>query len=203
MDKNVNELMFDYAENDIWKLLEDIERLDLEIRGLFSLRTDDLLWDLDRASQAKLKEELTRMQKDAGKKGIVTVEMDDGALILHTPVTLKREARNSWFLSRLAAEAIRSYEKENGSIAQSIKKPVYIIVKRKALKNNYGYRDNENLETSKLINEIFRALGYPDNAKDAGYVSLYSIVDNKEDTGTDFIIFNRNDLPEKWKYFSF
>ena len=133
----------------------------------------------------------------------VTVRMDGGALILSSPATLIRSSTHSWYLARMAVHALREFEKQHGPVREQIQKPVYIVVKRKDTEFRRGYRDNENLETSKMINEIFRFLRFSDRPTNAGYVSVFELVESKDDAGTQIILFSKDHLRDCWRYLLF
>lgn len=145
-------------------------------------------------------------EKDSAepKDILVSVNLQNSLLKITAPLTLIRYANESKFLANEAAASIKEYEEKNRlRIGSIIKLPVHVIIKRKSMTVGNGFRDNENLETKKILDIIFSALGYPDSPENAGYTSLFQLVDDEKLVGTDIYIFNKNNLSENWHLFSF
>ena len=182
-------VLFNTAGNEtLLKILHWSEQLSLSMR--------QLLFD----RQPELNREI-RARKGFPQQGIlsenpVRLKARDGLIRFFAPLTLLRNASESWFLATMMEEAIRDYEKENGRIRDRVQKPVYIIVRRNATAVKNGYRDNENLETTKLINMVFRALGFSDGPKNAGYVSLFRLTGRPEACGTEIMILEQKKLAD-------
>ncbi|MBQ9031971.1 MAG: hypothetical protein IJ106_11055 [Parasporobacterium sp.] len=182
-------VLFDTAGDEtLLKILHWSEQLALSMRQLLS----------DRKTEPSMEIQARNGTPQSGilSENPVRLKVRDGLIRFFAPLTLLRSASESWFLATMMEEVIREYEKENGRIRDRVQKPVYIIVRRNATAIKNGYRDNENLETTKLINMAFRALGFSDGPKNAGYVSLFRLADRPEACGTEIMILEQKKLAD-------
>ncbi|MBR0417877.1 MAG: hypothetical protein IJI66_01765 [Erysipelotrichaceae bacterium] len=129
----------------------------------------------------------------------VSVNFNDGILEIRTPFTFKRMYRegsakeNYILMNYVRAALIEWQEKNDTDLFQIIKPPfdVYII-RRKMKWNSLQICDHDNLENGRIINEIFMALGYSDNARNVDLHCQFRLADKEEDEGMLFIVKSRN-----------
>ena len=171
-------------------ILFDLEQLDLAVRkqmlALYSKREFT-----DIRSPAPLSK--TEVWKNLNG---VRVEYKNEVLKITAPVTLLRYAEESWFLSQMLEAAIKAYNAEHEKKIK-MRRPAYLVIRRRANRWNHLYRDNENFETSKLINELCGLLGMTDRADIVMYTSLFEYTD--EEPGTVIYMFPADTLKDNWE----
>lgn len=114
----------------------------------------------------------------------IDVTFEDGVLRIKTPPTLLRQKEQSWYMARCVKAVLEKYVEEHGRI--SIPLPCHVIVCRKATAVSRGYRDNENYESSRIINTVMMYLGYNDQPNRLGYTSIFRIVDDSRESCVEF-----------------
>ena len=75
--------------------------------------------------------------------------------------------------------------------------PAFAVCVRKAAAYRNGYRDNENFESSRIINVVMECLGYTDRPDHLGYASIFRKVGDPEESGVDFIFLPLEKLKER------
>ncbi|MBR3251197.1 MAG: hypothetical protein IKF80_05775 [Erysipelotrichaceae bacterium] len=139
-------------------------------------------------------------EKNYMKNLPVSVNFTDGILKIQTPFTFKRmyregSAKENYVLMNYVRAALSEWKDEQGNdLFQIIKPPfdVYII-RRKKKWNSIQICDHDNLENGRIINEIFMALGYSDNAGNVDLHCQFRLVDKDEDEGMLFVVKSRNE----------
>ena len=133
----------------------------------------------------------------------VSVVSDDGTLRIRTPFTFKRAYRDgslkeNYILMNYVRAALTKWQNETQTdLFRIMKAPLTVIIKRCG--PYYDRRricDNDNLENGRIINEIFAALGYSDNALMMDLISIFRIKEDMKDFGMEFIIFPSAELRE-------
>lgn len=139
----------------------------------------------------------------------VTVVITEDALILKTPITIKKKSRESYerknesyLLAQYAYTAIKKWQRENDVSDQQLYQKldadkfdlVFIIKRKAAVFNRNLHCDNDNLENSTIQNEICSALAIGDSCLHIDHIySCFRVADPSE-TGTEFIITARKNL---------
>lgn len=174
------------AEDEILRLLGAYEQCALAMREMYARMHDG-------------SEDTVRRPLSGRKLGrrfmadiCVEVTFEGGLLRIRAPHTFARSLNESWYLADLLKVRILECVNEKGPV--SIKPPVHLVVKRIDHRTRQSYRDNDNTENSRLINEVFRALGYNDSPNNMAYTSLLKIVEEGEWTGTEIVVFSEEDL---------
>lgn len=134
----------------------------------------------------------------------VTVEFNNKTLTVTTPIVFrnyhdKKNMVRNFMLASYVEYALKRWQ--NGSktdLKQMIECPLVVIMQRCGYKwSNSKYCDNDNLESSKIINKIvIDGLGYSDNARNMTIITTFKQVDSPEEDCTKFIIFGRSNLTD-------
>lgn len=132
----------------------------------------------------------------------VSVDFSNETLTVTTPISFlnyhqKKNMVRNFLLSSYVEFALRKWQKDkNIELYNLIDHPIIVIMQRCAYKwNPSKYCDSDNLESSKIINEIvIRGLGYSDNARNMTVITTYKEVNSEEENCTKFIVFARKNL---------
>ena len=107
---------------------------------------------------------------------------------IFTPVTAFRDLNQSWYLSDSVKATFYEYLEVYGE-PPAMTQPIVIMVKRHAHYISHGLRDNDNIEASRVINEIVRFLGQTDSPQRMVYVSTVNVVPKDCPIGTEYVAF--------------
>ncbi|MCF0229849.1 MAG: hypothetical protein HUJ76_09200 [Parasporobacterium sp.] len=129
----------------------------------------------------------------------VRSEVSEDCIRVFIPVTFRRNRDECNYLARLVDLELMKQENLYGSITP----PVYIIVRRKVMRGCASVCDNENLEVSKVINTIFRHMGFPDSADMAAYCSQIQRVERADEQGTEITVISCRKLEDAPECFRF
>ena len=171
------------SESELLEMLNSSEKLSVSLRQALASK-----WLIPTAEATK---ELAYVPKSF-RKLPVSVEMEQGILTVHCPPTLLRHSNDSWVLADCVKAALESFCLENGRPV--IPQPAYVICMRKAAGYRAAYRDNENFESSRIINAVMECLGYTDRPDHLGYVSVFRTVKDASGSGVDFIFLSAQKL---------
>lgn len=176
-------------------LLFDTEQLELMIRQRMSeIYTREYI-----AKDITPPDSMTRPSDSQ----LVHIRFEDDALRIFLPHTFIRTPAESWHLSKLIEAQLKQFEQDQDiRLAGILTPPIHIIVKRKDTKRKSNYRDNDNLEMTKIINAICRCFFITDSADHVEYSSLFSASSDPCQSGTEIIVFENSKLDSNWKYFS-
>ena len=115
----------------------------------------------------------------------VEAEYAGGILTVSCPPTFLRAMKDSWRLAESVRAVLRFHCEHFG--VPRIPQPAVALCIRKAVYYRNGYRDNENFESSRIINTVMECLGYTDRPDHLGYVSLFRKVPDVSLCGVDFV----------------
>lgn len=175
--------------------LFDLEQLELSVR-----QSMQVLYERENFGEKNPLPEGTPLPSDSIN---ISTAYSDGLLEIRLPNTFFRTRAESWHLSTIVKANLYQLETDKGiSLAGCFSSPVHIIVKRMDTMRKRGYRDNDNLEVTKLINTICSCLDISDAANRVFYTSMFSLTENPKDSGTVFYIFENQHLDKYWKLFS-
>ena len=95
---------------------------------------------------------------------------------------------------KYVCSALNTWQNQNNiELFRSLQVPLIAMIIRKSTTfNRQKICDNDNLENGRIINEIFDALGFSDNALLMDIHSCFRLVSSEEKEGVDFIIFPLN-----------
>ena len=181
-----------YAE--LSSMLYDVEQLELCVRQeMADLYDREFFGD-----KKKLPEGASQPSASAN----VHIAFDGQMLKILLPNTFVRTQKESWHLSTMIRAGLLDYEQEHGiRLSDNIHAPIHLIVKRKDVVRKNSYRDNDNLEISKIINVICSVLDTSDAANCLFYSSLFETVGSTSDSGTEIIIFENKNMKNYWSVF--
>lgn len=113
----------------------------------------------------------------------VYAESFENYLYIFSPFTFKRSLKNSFNLSQYLKASLMKL-KENGEFNFKAKGPYSFVVirKTKSFKTS-EICDNDNMETSQLVNTVFRFLGTSDSPTHCDFVSYYEQCEDDEEVG--------------------
>lgn len=125
----------------------------------------------------------------------IRISFDNRTLRVFTPLTFNRGIPDSFILAESVRKELQKYQKNNGlSLFWKLKPPLTVVLLRKALKYSSRLKDNDNMETGRIINVIFPELGLSDNCMLVPDIhSGFRIIDNPCEEGMEFIIFSQAD----------
>lgn len=172
----------DMAYEDLSSLLHDLEQLELCVRQKMSD-----IYERERFGELKPFPDGKSRPSESLQ---VNVCMEDDVLRIFCPNTFFRNRSECWHLSVLIEAALLRYEKEGGvQLNQMLKTPLHLVVKRRAGEWNAHFRDNDNLEMTKIVNTICSLLGTTDAAKNISYTSCFSFTEDPSEYGTEISVF--------------
>lgn len=187
------------------------ERL-TEIKKLLSVYEKGALAIRQEIQQYEMKNEVffEELTPDCVKNLPVCVELKEDALIVKTPITIKKSNKETYsgksetyLLSQYVYTAIKKMQRENGISDQELfqrfdedKFDLVFIIKRNArLFNPSLHCDNDNLENSTIQNEICSALALGDSCQYIDHIySCFRYTQREDEVGTEFIITGRKNL---------
>ena len=115
-------------------------------------------------------------------------------LYIFMPFTFKRPLQNSYILGNYLAEILEKM-KENNELNFNYDGQFSFVVVRKSLKfNRSSICDNDNFETSRIINTVFRALNKSDNATQVDFISNYEIAKDESECGLHIYLVPKADF---------
>ena len=133
-------------------------------------------------------------------KGLLVpcVEYKNNCLHVFTPLTFERGTPDCYMISTLVRQAIESFQREtNINMFQLLTPPLQCVILRKVHKYSGRLRDNDNMETGRIINSIFSSLGISDNCMILrDYHCGFRIIPVDEYEGMEFIIFTEKSTLE-------
>ena len=179
-----------YSENELDNIIYRAEKIALSCRNAMEKK--------EKQNYEKHKTE----EKADSKNAMTRVSFDGKILKIETPFTFKRFYRDSsskenYILMNYIKIALADWQKQNHlDLFRAISAPLVVIMIRKGPKyDRTKICDNDNLENGRIINEIFDALGYSDNALRMDLYSCFRIEEDAERFGMEFQICSRNDFP--------
>ena len=108
----------------------------------------------------------------------VTFNFTGDYIVAKIPFTFKENWKVSKIFDKRLAVAIAKWERTNGrSIWSAISAPFVCLVERTFRFNHHTMADNDNLETSNVINRIIRSVGTDDNPICMHYAARFRKVD--------------------------
>lgn len=150
--------------------------------------------------------EYNNIDKDeilAIKNNVVTVDVKDKEIIIHTPYVFRRAfgkdyTYRNFQMANFVAFALIKWAKENGKevdefygyipyFDEIMPARVSVIVTRYSDKFKRSViADNDNIETGRIINIVYDFMCRNDNARNMDFVSRYRETDDKKLWGTEF-----------------
>lgn len=131
----------------------------------------------------------------------ISVSFSDNTLRIKTPFTFKKfhEPANrisNYTMMIYVRNALQKWQKDNKTdLYRIMKAPVTVFIIRKGpTYNSRKICDNDNLENGRIINEIFSALGYTDNAVQADLFSCFRAEKSYSDFGMEFVVFPQSEI---------
>lgn len=220
IEKNENSTnLTDYSYSDLSELAYYFERLGLSARsalekkeslknlGMCEDNNSDFVLpedtELSENGSELLSSSLNKSFKPAvwnkNKDNYVDIFFGDDVLKVFTPETFKRFKRsnslkeNYILMEYVSANLKRWAEQNNVELHHLIPAPCTVIIKRKMSKfSRLKVCDNDNLENGRIVNTIFEAMGYSDNALNMDLVSCFRLCDPSEKEGMEFIVMPRD-----------
>lgn len=135
------------------------------------------------------------------KTNPVKVKLNDNILQIKCPFTFKRfykkqNIKENYLFMNYIKSALKTWAKMNKKDLKTLfKNQLSVLIIRTG--NHYNRTkicDNDNLENGRIINEIFDAIGYSDNAKQMDLYSCFRENSNTKEYGMTFIVCNRSDF---------
>lgn len=130
---------------------------------------------------------------------IVTVSYINNVLKVTTPATFKRfkldnSLKENYVLMNYVKASLNNWALHNNiDLFHLISSPCTVIILRKMTKfNRNKICDNDNMENGRIINTIFEALGYSDNALNMDLYSCFRLCQIDKEEGMEFIVMPRN-----------
>lgn len=134
-------------------------------------------------------------------ENLVRVSYKDNVLKVTTPATFKRfkidnSLKENYVLMNYVQACLNSWASQNNiDLFHLIPSPCTALIIRKMTKfNRIKICDNDNMENGRIINTIFEALGYSDNALNMDLYSCFRLCNTEEECGMEFVIIPRNDV---------
>ena len=128
----------------------------------------------------------------------VKVSFENNTLRVFTPLTFSRGIPDSYILANSIRTELQNYQqKTNRSLFWKLEPPLTVIMLRRAQKYSSRLKDNDNMETGRIINVIFPELGLSDNCMLVPDIhSGFRLIDSIEEEGMEFIVFSQKDARE-------
>lgn len=125
----------------------------------------------------------------------VKVSFEHNTLRVFTPLTFNRGIPDSYILANSIRTELQNYQQKNSrSLFWKLEPPLTVIMLRRAQKYSSRLKDNDNMETGRIINVIFPELGLSDNCMLVPDIhSGFRLVDSIEEEGMEFIVFSQKD----------
>ena len=176
--ENGGEYFEDFSYEDIEYILRMSEILATQCRFTFEAADKDSKnFDFYTAKRVKNDNEIYKNNLP------VYVKTYPEMLYIFMPYTFKRPLQNSYILGNYLAQNIENL-KEKNEFNFKFSGPFSFVVVRKSLKYNHSsICDNDNFETSRIINIVFRALNKSDNATQMDFISSYEITEDESECG--------------------
>ena len=126
----------------------------------------------------------------------VRVDFSGNTLRIETPLTFNRGIPDSYVLADSVRKVLQKYQKDfNKPLFWKLKPPLMILIKRKAQKYTSRFRDNDNMETGRIINTMMTELGLSDNCMlVTDVLSSFQLVSSPEDEGVEFLVFPKSEV---------
>ena len=131
----------------------------------------------------------------------IKVTFEDHSLHVFTPLTFERGMPDSYILAKLVRTELQKYQEKVGfSLFWKLEPPLAVVILRRAQKYTSRLRDNDNMETGRIINTVFPELGLSDNCKLVPDIhSGFRIIDSLEEEGMEFIVFSQKHAKEHFR----
>ena len=125
----------------------------------------------------------------------IQVSYENDTLRVFTPLTFSRGIPDSYILANSIRTELHKYqERNNEQLFWKLKPPLTVIMLRRARKYSSRLRDNDNMETGRIINVIFPELGLSDNCMLVPDIhSGFRLISTLEEEGMEFIVFSQKD----------
>lgn len=179
-------------KSDLSEIIYRSERVALSCRNALEMsdEAEDLEHDFD-----------TKTVNESYQDGAISVSFSDNTLRIKTPFTFKKFHENANRISNYTMmiyirNVLIKWQKENNiDLYRLMKAPVTVFIIRKGpAYNPRKICDNDNLENGRIINEIFSALGYSDNAVQADLFSCFRAEPSRSDFGMEFVVFPQSEI---------
>lgn len=185
----------DMDEDNIMALLNIFEPLCLKLRNALELKT----YEDKKNCMNNLGQEFEK--RNAKKQGTfnirdnpVEIENTEDYIHIRMPLTLMKDKNRSYYLADYLKAALDDL-KAKGELIFNLKPPFSFIVIRKT--PNFKSKeicDNDNFETSALINTLFRFLNTTDSPTHMDFVSCYRKAADIDDVGLHIYLVTRADF---------
>ena len=180
-----------FSYEDLEYLLTQYERKTIGIRKLLAEKQQR---DIDNNANISI-------EVDCMKKYPVSFEFDGELMVIKTSLTFKKligenNKIKNYLLSIYLENAIKKWQNEHNVLLKNAIQPPYIIV-MKRLDTSFNIHkkcDNDNLENSRIIYTMSRALMMPDNANCMSLYVTFKEVKKVEDCGVVFYLFEKSNL---------
>ena len=187
--ENGGEYFEDFSYEDIEYVLRMSEILALNCRFIFEANDKDSKnFDFYTAKRVKNDNEIYKNNLP------VYLKTYPKMIYIFMPYTFKRPLNHSYTLGNYLAQNIENL-KEKKEFNFKFDGPFSFIVIRKSLKyNRKTIRDNDNFETSIIINKITSALNKSDNATQLDFISCYRQAKDESECGLHIYLVPRVDF---------
>ena len=143
----------------------------------------------------KLKPALSNKERDAFIEEHIPVTIEkktvEGISILHihTPFVFRKSTKKSFYIADLVNIKMRMIEEKDSHFFDDFREKCNLSVVRVAEKfNPSSHCDNDNIETSEIINFMFFNIGISDNPKMMSFYNDFVFPENNYIQGTHFFI---------------
>ena len=185
----------DMEEDNILSLLKIFEPLCLKLRNAMELKNyENKKNNVNYFCQESDKRSIEGQSRFDDNNNPVEIENTEGYIHIKMPLTFLKDKNRSYYLSNYLKMAL-DVLKAKGELVFNRKLPFSFIVIRKTL--NFKSKeicDNDNFETSALINTLFRFLHTTDSPTHMDFVSCYRKAADIDDVGLHIYLVSRADF---------
>ena len=185
----------DMEEDNILSLLKIFEPLCLKLRNAMELKSYEYKKNnVNYFCQESDKRSIEGQSRFDNNYNPVEIENTEDYIHIKMPLTFLKDKNRSYYLSNYLKMAL-DVLKAKGELVFNRKPPFSFIVIRKTL--NFKSKeicDNDNFETSALINALFRFLHTTDSPTHMDFVSCYRKAADIDDVGLHIYLVSRADF---------
>ena len=192
--ENGKENFVDYSIEDIEYIMRMSEILALQCRSVLEIADKDM-----KNFDYFTKERVIKNNEFYENNLPVYVKSFPKMLYIFTPLTFKRPLQNSFTLGDYVAEKLEKMKEKNELNFKCDGHYSFIVVRKTKVFNPNSICDNDNFETSRMINAIFRALNKSDNATQLDFVSSYELTENDCEVGLHIYLVPQADFKKMLK----